>query len=354
MAGPERDVILSAFATGDAPPGFFRIGEQDMGSLTPVYSQPLDAFEQEPLLVVVPPRIKEGEGTAAPGFARTANKYTDPSDGSVLRRFLRAFVKDVTIRRLCLVGFSAGGTFVSKVLKTPDAQYVDSVIMLDALHLQKKDPVTFRPLSIDPWIAFSERCARGADAPLGHDPSLFGPMCIHSHTQIATPHHTVGSTAESTAAVMDAVFRRLGVGVSPFPEIPFELVAAPPPPTIRIKAGNPRSTKVWDAPIVPQALGTGGLWALDYGGRTGPDHALQPWVLQRKIFEAFLAPRWNIGLGRACRISGLYDDEPASCGPRGVIVPPGVYSAGSNAWLVGAVAALAGAAAGWGASRFLW
>lgn len=303
-----RDVIVSAFAT---PPGSIEVGASQYSKRE--IAQPLDAFVEEPVLVQVDATRMGNEGFYDKAFGREAARYRDES-GSILRRFLASHLSGVEVRRIAVVAFSAGGVFASKLLGSPDATWIDSVIMLDALHLQKswEGAPSFLEQSIGPWANFGVRAARSD-----------GPMLVLAHTEIARPAPTVGSTQESAQALSSQVAANSpGAPRTGIPGVFFE---GPPPPAVTLgpAQGLPPPERTYAEIPMPSGVGRGDYHAYDFGGTVGADHAFIAWFVQGAVWRGLLAPRWNAGLDCPQPVSGL--GQARACGPQGVVVPPGTY-----------------------------
>ena len=290
----EADVVISAFAV---PPR----------SSDRAIAMPLDLFTEEPKVVGVDPDYSKGATSDAGAFAQAAENYRDGS-GHILPRLLRSRLTGVTVRRICLVGFSAGVTFVSKVLASADAANVDTVLVLDGMHIQRVPDGSFFSGSYGPWVNFGVRAARGVTDLQG----VVGPMMLISHTAIRQGldreklgldrEKLVGNTDESAAAVFDMVKAnspdalRLGYD-------PTLLGAGPPPPPVTITVNRPIApgqsvpiTRTWDVMPQPAIRSRGNFWVLDYGGAGEPDHVFQARHVQGALWRTFLAPRWNAGM----------------------------------------------------------
>jgi hypothetical protein len=333
-----RDVIISSFASSGKK---LKIGDEKVDLQT--FSQPLDVFTDEPILLHVDATTQGGEIFYDKAFAREVQRYRD-EEGYILRRFLRSHLADVKVRRICCIGFSAGGTFVKAVLNGPDAQYVDSAIFLDAIHLGR--PYAGAPPVPESLAGLVKYGVRAASAPGEWD----GPMMVQAHTSIATPHESVTSTTESAAAITAQVAANSPGAVRTGYD-PALLLAPPPPPAIELgpNVGLPKPSKVFDSVPVPTGVSRGNYRVFNFGGTYGADHAFIAWFVQRNIFKAFLAPRWNEGMN--CKPTDGLGQE--FCGPGGIIVPDGTYEVPGGAnW----PAALAGLAVGvglglWAGSR---
>jgi len=323
-----RDVIISAFAT---PP------QAKMRAL----AQNLNLFKDTPLIIDVngigsdvwkgPDDIsrKPREPWGGKPFAREAAMYRQRGGGSVLRGLINAHMRSPgdDPRRIAIVAFSAGGTFAHKVLE--EARHlIDTVILLDALHIAKTPNGKFSGKDAKPWIEFASKAALAGCLTERTDlvGALKGPVFVSAHTAIkqsADKERLVGNTTASTQAVWRTVLER-----EPFcPPFEYPLTklrtSAPDafPVTIGPSQGVPPPAKTWTSMPVPVIdVAVGNMFALNYGG-TGPaDHVLQAWHIQRAIWETFLAPRWNAGRTMAvASLRGMGADTTES-DPRGVVV----------------------------------
>lgn len=273
------DIIVSAFAT---PP------EQRYRAL----AQDLSLFSQEPKVLDVPPKMEPGEVLASPGFARVASSYKsrDPS-GSILRPLFRERLAGYKIDTVTLIGFSAGNTFLSEVLKGPDAEWIDAVITLDGMVGQKLYGGSWHEPSLRPWVDFAYKAATNQ--------RLF----VNAHTTIASHSSQVGSTYESAGAVVNAVARKFTTFPVPLATDLAPLTDAPPPPSITISSqrGTEVIERTWENMPWPDMLEQiGNMWTLGYVGTAEPDHIFVARYVQRAIWKTFLAPRRNGQGQRGC------------------------------------------------------
>ena len=364
-----QDVIISAYATPPQararnlaqPTELFRdsphiIGLAGIGS--DVWMGPSDTTRA--------PREPWG-GTP---FAREAAMYREKGGGtdSVLAGLLATQARGIEPRRICLIGFSAGGTFVGNVLKSAtDRKMVDMVILLDAL-MVSRSPAGFVPQALAPWAEFGAqallagvRSARGTGA---KDPFL-GPVFVSTHTNIkqsAVLEAQVGNTTSSTDAVFDASINRLtqlpeaeGLGgpkhittdfaklVYGFPSDAFPVTIGDKPD----KAGNKPwaftagPTKTWNSMPMPNIVRAwGNFYDFDYGGTVAADHVFQAWHVQRAIWQTLLAPRWNAETQSPYSVAGLGSFERCCPGPGGNFVPAGFYPTGLAYWQMAAAMGL--------------
>ncbi len=356
-----RDIIISAFAT---PPQ----------SRARAIAQPKELFKATPLVIDVngigsdvwmaPSDTKRAprEPWGGTPLAREAAMYRD-QDGSVLRKLLQARARGEEPGRIAVIGFSAGGTFVEKVLESAiDRKMIDVVICLDACHVAKAYNGSFVPQALAPWAEFgAQALLAGVKAKTGTastDPFL-GPVFISAHTSIKQSpalEAQVGNTTASTAAVFEASAKRLselpeyeaaGYGSPRHIETAFsQLVYGVPPSAFPVtigdkpdKAGNKPwaftagPTKTWTSMPMPIIKGAwGNFYDFDYGGVNAADHVFQAWHVQRAMWATFLAPRWNAMQKSPYAVSGLGLGAFSRCcpGPGGNFVPAGVYPTGGS------------------------
>lgn len=325
----KRDVIISAFAT--PPQESHRALAQDMS-----------LFVNEPVVVGVEPQMAAGEILASAGFNRTADslKAQDP-EGSILRPLLKQRAKGIEVRSVTLIGFSAGNQFLKRVLAGPDSEWVDGVICLDGLTVQKLWNGALHEPDLAVWGNFAIKAA--------NDKRLF----VNAYTDIASHSSQVTSTSEAAMAVMSYVQQH--VGAKPALAQAYDLqnlTAPPPPPAVKITINRPTSsgsvpiTRTWETMPAPVLFGVGNAWDLGYGGNAEPDHVFMSRYAQRAIWKTFLAPRLNEGTfcaGTNVPVSGLGEDA-ASCSLNRQMIPANVYPT-DPAW-TGLLAAGSGLATG--------
>lgn len=324
-----RDVIISAFASSART---VKLADGEKLDLKD-FSQPLGLFTEEPILLDVPATPKAGEGFYDKAFSREISRYRD-QDGSVLKRFLATRLVDVEVRRIALVGFSAGGTWLKGVLNGPDAAFVDSAIFLDAIHIARIPGGDVIGSSAAPLVNYGVRSAQAQG-------EWDGPMMVQAHTSIATPHPSVTSTTQSAEALTARILPNAPNAVKTGYD-PDLLLGGPPPPAVSLgpSTGLPPPEKVFGGVPTPGYLGRGNYRVFDFGGTVGADHAFVTWFVQPGIWRALLAPRWNAGLSCPKPTEGLGQEF---CGPGGIVVPKGTYpTPGPPNW----PAAVAGLATG--------
>lgn len=349
-----RDVIISAFA-----------GSQ--------VGQPMQLFEDEPVRVDVngigsdvykasfDTERKPREPWGGKPFSREAERYRNKGAGSVLQGLLRSHARGVEPRRIALVGFSAGNTFLSAVLKNPhDAPLVDTLISLDGM-VYSKD-WKGNPVGFDHWVAFARR-ATGTDRMATAANPYKGPLMVVSHTDIVSgAPKRASSTRDAARHLMWRVNDAYWAAAKTVPRSVLDEQGAKQqqvvgrlrqaseriPLPLKIRGGNPPTTKTWSVPPWPEVGYLGNLWNLSWGGRGGPDHIFQANQCQRMLWEAYLVPRWNArsvavaglgggGAGRgAIGLAGIDWVTPEHTRPGGGIVAPGTLDTGLPTWIMAA------------------
>lgn len=287
-------------------------------------------------------------------FSREAQMYAQRGGGSVLQGLLKSKAAGVEPRRIALVGFSAGNTFLSAVLKNKfDAQLIDTLISIDGMTYPKD--YKGGAIGFDHWVAFARR-ATGMDRMSTVTNPYKGPLMVVSTTAIASASPTkVSSTRDAARHLMWRVNDAYWAAAKGLPgsvlneqkrkqqEVISRLRAASNRVELplSIKGGNPPTTETWDSPPWPVEIGyLGNLWNLDWGGRGGPDHIFQATIGQRMLWESYLVPRWNarssavagVG-GQSTRLSGIEWRTPQRT-PGGGIVEPGTLHTGLPSWLM--------------------
>lgn len=315
------DIIVSAFAT--PPESLYRSLAQD-----------LTLFTRPPLVLDVPPKMEPGEVLASPGFARVASEYKrrDPG-GSILRPLFKERLSGVTVETVTLIGFSAGNTLLTEILKGPDAQWIDAVITLDGMVGQKLWNGSWHEPSLAPWVDFAAKAA-------AHQ-RLF----VNAHTTIASHSSQVGSTFDTASAVVTAVAKRMVEWPAPMNVDLSPLTAGPPPPAVTISSqrGTETISRTWDTMPPPDMMEQiGNMWTLGYEGTAEPDHIFIARYVQRAVWRTFLAPRRN---GKGQTACTTMPEAPRGLGadmcvrsPE-VTVPPDTYPTPSNLPVLGSMAA---------------
>lgn len=315
-------------------------------------AQPLELFKNKPVVIGLEgigsdvfmgptdTERKPREPWGGAPFSREAAMYRAKGDGSVLQGLLRTRARGIEPKRIAVVGFSAGGTFVNNLLKEEqDRNAIDVVMLLDALHVPKAWNGTFVPQSLEGWATYGAnallagvRAERGTD---NKDPFL-GPVFITAHTNIKQSpaiEKQVGNTTASSAAVFEAAIAKLhawqnaghvelgGIKtvetdwrlMTSVPESAFPVAIGPAPDKTGVTpwARTAAPTKTWMSmpfPNVRQAAGN--FYDFDYGGTVAADHVFQAWHVQGALWRTFLAPRWNAEFQSPYAVAGLGGGAP--------------------------------------------
>jgi hypothetical protein len=181
--------------------------------------------------------------------------------------------KDVRLRRLALVSWSAGFAAVNRILAVPEwYEATDTVVLLDSLHAQYVGP---NPPGTRP------RPAQGADRVdvrmlrrfirFASDAAAGKKTMVITHSSIVPPDYA--STGEATAALLSEV------GVSP----------------VTVESDNTSDDGGFDASAISGALGVradqGGLHVRGFRG-TGPHDHFDHLHLIGVALRTWLVPRW--------------------------------------------------------------
>lgn len=363
-----RDLIISAFAT----PSQGNLNAAGLSSWKPSDVQPLGAFQDKPMLIGVDKASDPVTGAAPPawggkGFHWAADRYQAAGGGSILKGLMSRYAASVQPRRICVVAFSAGNSFLGRLLSNPtDAAMIDTVFTLDGM--------TYAPLAngqvanFDGWLNFGRRATgllqTQRQAQDAENPYL-SPLMVNAHTHIVSAAPASASSTDEAANklmyLLDQEYWQKAKGV------PQSVIQAQGAIQAQIKSRlsqafrtltpvtvNCNGAKTYSS-LAPGLGYLGNCWSLDFGGTVGSDHCMIAYVAQRALFDAFLVPRWNSrseavaglgGLGEASSTSvvgeGATWTSPTPSTPGGGIVRSDVL--GPSALAVGAKYA-AGAAA---------
>ena len=311
------NVVVSAFAT---PPGEeVRAAAQPTNLIT---AKPTVVLEVQYQQYMRP----EDNGMAARAFSMAADALRDPS-GSILNNLFKRYLVGYEPESIALIGFSAGAQFTKKVLAGPDAQWIDALIDLDGVALNKDWRGQVIASEVKPWADFGERA------------SLDEKLMVLAHTNIAALGSAVTSTTASAEAILDAVSANIGPNLNnwcPTRYLVPENVCSygPPPPPVTIRPGGSYPTKTYESCPLQGYDQIGNMWVLDYGGTTPADHIYTAWYAQRDIWNHFLVPRWN-GVP-ACRFADMKNPMQGlgalgadDCVSNRVYVPSGTYDTAS-------------------------
>lgn len=271
----------------------------------------LRLFNENTVLVEVPFQLQGDEKLADKAFGRTVERLKDWTDKSVLRRLFQQQIPGIEPASIALITFSAGTTFAKAVLGGVDREYLDSLIVLDGLHIPRKWDGTPHDTVLDPFVWFGERAA--------FDERL---MVVAETDIVPYNNNVITSTSESGELVMSGVQTNIASG------------AQIKQPSYMSFGDAAKSGAIeWES--------IGNLWRLEYGGGQASDHIRVAKSASQNIWKTFLVPRWNAGVtcrGPDIAVSGF---GSAECVPNRVVVPEGLYepSVLRNYVLPGAVGA---------------
>lgn len=290
--------------------------------------QPLHKFDSTPLRIGVSPT----PGMPAwQGFVDVAAKAKARGNGSIIRGLVQQQFPDVQPRRIAFTAFSAGNSFLRRVLEQKiDADLLDTVISLDGMTYAKGWDGKPVPESFAPWENFARR-ATGVLNPGAMGNPYLSPLMVCARTDVAALKPASGPGSSSTGEAAQYLFATLNNlywtklhathgGLQAFKasadyrdqerrqnEIKgrlFQSFQQMVPFTITCGAAPHTQTKTW-AHLEPNIGYLGNLWSLNFGG-TGPaDHCMIAYAAQRAIFDAFLVPRWNSRDQAVAGLSGL-------------------------------------------------
>jgi hypothetical protein len=346
-----RDIIITAFAT----PAQGNLNAAGLRQLVPSDVEPIELFEDPPLVIVVDKASDPATGDPPPdwggqGFAWAAQRYAAAGGGSILQGLLRQKAGGVIPRRIALIGFSAGNSFLSRVLASPqDAGAVDTVVTLDGMTFSKNSG-NYVPQSFTPWVAFAERATGVLNHASGVSNPYLSPLMVNAHTHIAAAPGKGGASASSTEEAAEKLFwlvnerywqQARGLSQSVVNDqarrqneikarLAQSLASLVP---ITVNCAKPPRPKTYTR-LSPDLGYLGNLWSLDFGGVNEADHCMIAYVAQRAIFDAFLLPRWNARSEAVAGVLPMGDvawTSPEPGVPGGGIVERGTFDTGIGA-----------------------
>jgi len=355
-----RDIVVSAFASTSYQPWE---GFADAPKVIDVAGIGSDVF-----MGSTDTERKPRESWGGKPFAREAEMFRARGGGSVLSGLLKTRAPGIEPRRIALVGFSAGNTFLSSVLKNPaDAELLDTVLAIDGMTYSKD--WRGNPVGFEHWISFARK-ASGMDRMQSADNPYKGPLLVVSYTDIVSGSPKLASSTREAArhlmwatdqaywpkanqvsqSILDAQGQKQAEVVARLHASSRQI-----PLPLEIRGGNPPTTKTWPTAPYPNSVGyLGNYWSLGWGGQSGPDHIFQAHQCQQMLFRSFLIPRWN---SRSENVAGLgvgpdglgalgatYTGDvawttPGAQQPGGGLVLPGAVDTGVAWWKLGLMGA---------------
>lgn len=347
-----RDVIFSAFAT----PSQSNLNAAGMRDWTPRMVQPLDEFDESPLLVNVPKTGAPGqqpEAWGGKGFVRTADQARAAGDGSIIQGMLRKYAAGVKPRRIALIGFSAGNSFLARTLQSSvDRDLLDTVISLDGMTYNKSGGKPIMTGNISGWIEFGKKATGTSRMAAGETSPYLTPLFVIAHTRIE-PSPANAAVVSSTHKASDLLIHTLEHQYNTLrDQLPASVVQAQGrrqleviarlqaaleavPQPVTINCGGASQTYEWKGTgnaqrgkggLWPWLGYLGNLWNLNFEGVRGPDHCMIAYVAQQAIFRTYLIPRWN---SRSDAVAGL-GEHPDGIG--GDLAPGSAVVEGAVAW----------------------
>lgn len=314
MAPVKRDVVLSCYATvTDETLGAIKQGPKAKG-----FFQPSDGFKDPPLVVSVPYRMKAEEKNVSPAYARQAAEYKQKY-GSIIKGALSELAPGVSARTVSLSCFSGGQAFAKEVIAAGEGKYVDSILMLDGLHLsaankgKKTDGIEEE---WKPWVEYAKQAWLGER------------LLVLLHTNIIIPSQYVLSTTESANLISDQL-DKLSMNVPPgsgtfkLSDITEAAAASEPPPLVEIWSpiATP-STKKWEKFPWKLAQNAGNYLDIDIGGNTAQDHIFAATYGQRMLWKNFYRTRMGQEVNLCFPMSGLGADGGTTACRRNLLVLP--------------------------------
>lgn len=322
-----RDLIISAFAT----PSQSNLNAAGLKGWKPADVQPLSHFSDPPLLIGVNKARDPATGAAPPawggkGFHWAADRFQAAGGGSILRGLLQQRAASVQPRRIAVVAFSAGNSFLSRLLANPkDAELIDSIITLDGMTYAKLPNGGVG--NFEGWEAFARRATgvlQTAGTPNDARNPYLSPLMVNCHTHIVSNSAAASSTDEAANKLMWLVDQAYWQRAKGIPKAIIDAQAARQRQVLaRLKQSLSDVTPVTVdcngaktySSLNPGKGYLGNFWSLDFGGQVGSDHCMIAYVAQRAVFDAYLIPRWNSRSEAVAGLGGLGATEQRVVGP---------------------------------------
>ena len=317
----KRDVVLSCFATASQE----TVNAIKQGPKGLDYFQPLDGFTDPPLVISVPYSLQANEGNVSPAYSRQAQKYKNSGNGSIIRGALSELAPGVEARTVSLSCFSGGQAFAKEVIKNGEGKYVDTIMMLDGLHLsaanvgQKTDGIQ---AEWAPWVEYAKDAWGGEK------------LLVLLHTNITIPSPYALSTTESARLVTDkleSVHLSDVHGTFRLEDFHNAVNDSTPPPSVSIWSPIAKpDTKNWDSFPWKLVQVAGNYIDLDIGGSTPQDHIFAATYGQRLVWRHYYRARMNQAEKLCSPTSGVgsfglrkaVGEEPGWCRKNLTILPP--------------------------------
>jgi hypothetical protein len=143
-----RDVIITALACG---------GKMSCRKQAAEFAEP-------PAIISINSStgVSTGGGTVQ-GFRKAASEYRKSGDGSVLKGVLKT-QKNLRPRRIALVSYLAGWSFIHELLKYDFPVAINTIIVLDGINTRSIDPWEGYAAHGKLWLAFSQSTHKTASS----------------------------------------------------------------------------------------------------------------------------------------------------------------------------------------------
>jgi len=235
----ERDVIIAAFACG---------GKMNCKAES-------KKFKEIPIIINVP-------GGSSSGFKKTAQAFR--AKNSILNQFLlsRKELKNVKIRRVCLLSFSAGWAWSTEVLRAKkDLERIDTVIVMDGIHTP----------NLKAWNAFAGLASIGG---------LNAPKLWMAHTQIKPPFISAKTT---NSKIMGTLYSENTTGMT-IPEYIWKAELENTPISVYSKIESPKNKLYHKDPLLTfEHIGNAARF--EYEGGRAQDHIFNAQYTQPRFWR---------------------------------------------------------------------
>jgi|SRR5690606_14640682 len=235
----EKDVIISVLACG----GKMSCRKQAV------------EFENPPSIININSSTGASVGTGtAKGFRDLARDLK--SNGSILAPLFRS--QNIKPRRVCLISYLYGWSFIHEILKTEDYKHIDTIIVLEGLNTR----------SLNPWIRYANN----------------GRLWM---AQTEMPHKIASSKSTAKAITCNFINER----IVDFPSVTD--VALEKPISIYSKLENPKTKIFQEDPLIKtQSLVTRSVSCLQYKGKQVQDQTYIQQYVQPRLWKA-LKEQWK-------------------------------------------------------------
>lgn len=239
--GKKRDVIVSALACG---------GKMSCRKQAAEFDEPPQVININSSIGV------PTEGGTVQGFRKTASALR--IDNSILKTLF--WNQKVEPRRVALVSYLDGWSFINEVIKTDDFQHIDTIIVLEGLNTRSAPLLQ----QWEDWVAQNQ--------------------LVLAYTQ--APHKTAASKSACSKLVSCFVNERALELPEYLGNVQFEKSVS-----IYSKTENPK-TKIFHEDTLVNSWYSDGILALEYKGKQSQDQTYIQQYVQPRIWH-WLAERWK-------------------------------------------------------------